>query len=189
MIWILPRHQQTWSWPNKPVYSISTRRVNTLRPRQNWRHFADDIFKWIFLNENVWISIEMSLKFVPRGPINNIPALVQIMAWHRPGDKPLSESIMVRFSMHLCDTRPQWVKRSCTVACITASLKMFFLGGGFVHMLYWTDLPVLLLWFGYSAYASWWGCHCIKNLQHSSIIHPKWKTKMLKMHLGSAVID
>ena len=49
---------------------------NTLRPRQNWRHFADDISKSIFLNENVWIPIEMSLKFVYKGPIDNIPALV-----------------------------------------------------------------------------------------------------------------
>ena len=43
----------------------------------------------IFFNKNVWISIEISLKFVPKSPINNIPALVQIMAWRRPGDKPL----------------------------------------------------------------------------------------------------
>ena len=50
-----------------------TGRFNTLRPRQNGCHFSDDIFKWIFLNENVWISINISLKFVPRGPINNIP--------------------------------------------------------------------------------------------------------------------
>ena len=40
----------------------------------------------IFLNENVWIPIKLSLKCVPKGPINNIPALVQIMAWRRPGD-------------------------------------------------------------------------------------------------------
>ena len=53
--------------------------VNTLRPRQNGRHFADAIFMCIFLNENVWIPIEISLKFVPNGPINNIPSLVQIM--------------------------------------------------------------------------------------------------------------
>ena len=66
--------------------------INTLRPRQNGRYFADDIFKWIFLNENVWISIKISLKFVPQGSINNIPSLVQIMAWRRPGNKPLSES-------------------------------------------------------------------------------------------------
>ena len=52
------------------------RRVNTLRPRQNGRHFADDIIKCIFLNVNVWIPIKISLKFVRKGPINNIPALV-----------------------------------------------------------------------------------------------------------------
>ena len=50
--------------------------LNTLRPRQNGRHFADDIFKHILVNENVWIPIKISLKFVPKGSINNIPALV-----------------------------------------------------------------------------------------------------------------
>ena len=55
--------------------------INTLRPRRNGQHFADDIFKCIFFNENVLISIKISLKFVPKGPISNIPALVQIMAW------------------------------------------------------------------------------------------------------------
>ena len=84
--------------------------INTLRPRQNGRHFADDIFKWIFLNKNVWIPIEISLKFVPQGPINNIPALVQIMAWRRPGDKPFSGPMMVRLPTHICVTRPQWDK-------------------------------------------------------------------------------
>ena len=86
--------------------------LNTLRPRQNGRHFPDDIFKWIFLNENVWISINISMKFVPRGPINNILTLVQIMAWRRPGDKPLSEPMMVRLPTHICVTRPQWVKNN-----------------------------------------------------------------------------
>ena len=84
-------------------------RVNTLRPRQNGHHFADDTFKWIFLNENIRISIKTSLKFVPGGSINNIPALVQIMAWHRPGDKPLSEPMMIILLTHICVTRPQWV--------------------------------------------------------------------------------
>ena len=88
--------------------------LKTLRPRQNGRHFPDDIFKWIFLNENVWISINISLKFVPRGPINNIPTLVQVMAWRRPGDKPLSEPMMVRLPAHICVTRPQWVNDSFT---------------------------------------------------------------------------
>ena len=84
--------------------------INTLRLRQNGRHFPDDIFKCIFLNENVWISIKISLNFVPRGPINNIPALVQIMAWRWPDNKPLSEPMMVRLLTHICVPRPQWVK-------------------------------------------------------------------------------
>ena len=82
---------------------------NTLRPRQNGRHFANDVFKCIFLNENVLISLRISLKFVPKGLINNIPPLVQIMAWRRPGDKPLSEPMMVNLLTHICVTQPQWV--------------------------------------------------------------------------------
>ena len=83
---------------------------NTLRQKQDGRHFPDDIFNCIFLNEKVWILIKISLKFVPKGPINNIPSLVQIMAWRRPGDKPLSEPMMVCLPTHICVTRPQWVK-------------------------------------------------------------------------------
>ena len=68
--------------------------VNILWPKQNGRHFADDTFKSIFFNQNVWIPIKISPKFVPKGRIHNIPALVQIMAWRRPGDKPLSEPMI-----------------------------------------------------------------------------------------------
>ena len=80
------------------------------RPRQNGRHFPDDIFKCIFLNVNAWISIKISLKFVPKVPINKNSSLVQIMAWRRSGDKPLSEPMMVSLLTHICVTRPQWVK-------------------------------------------------------------------------------
>ena len=86
--------------------------LNTLRPRKNGRHFADDIFKCIFLNENIWIPIKISLKFVPKGSINNIPSLVQIMAWRRPGDKPSSEPMMARLLTHIYVTRPQWVNQN-----------------------------------------------------------------------------
>ena len=68
--------------------------INTLRPRQMDK-FRSVILKRIFFNENVWISIKISLKFVPKGPINTISALVQMMAWRRPGDKPLSEPMIV----------------------------------------------------------------------------------------------
>ena len=83
---------------------------NSLRPRLNRRPFADDIFKCIYENKNEWILPKISLKFVPKVRINIIPALVQIMAWRRPGDKPLSEPMMFSLVTHICVTRPQWVK-------------------------------------------------------------------------------
>ena len=92
--------------------------INTLRPRQNGHHFPDDISKGIFLNENVWISIKITLKYVLKGPINNIPALDQIVAWRRPGDKPLSEPMVVSLLTPICVTRPQWVNgHPCPKTC------------------------------------------------------------------------
>ena len=84
-------------------------RVNTLRPREDGRHFADAIFMCIFFNENCCILIKFSLKYVRKVPIDNNPELVQIMAWHQPGDKPLSEPMMVSLLTHICVTRPQRV--------------------------------------------------------------------------------
>ena len=79
-------------------YDVIVMYINSLRPRQNIRDSADDVFKCNFLNENVWILIKISLKFVPKGPVNNIPTLVQIMAWRLTGDKPLSEPMMTQFN-------------------------------------------------------------------------------------------
>ena len=108
-VWYYPK-----SWPPLQIYlsSCTLALLNTLRPRQIGRLFADDTFKRIFLNENVGISIEISLKFGHKDPINNIPALVHMMAWRRPGDKPLSEPMVVRLPTHLCVTRPQLLLNS-----------------------------------------------------------------------------
>ena len=59
---------------------------------------ADDIFKYIFVNENDKIPIQISLKLVPMSPIDNEPALVQVLAWRRTGDKPLPELMMTQFT-------------------------------------------------------------------------------------------
>ena len=72
-------------------------------PLQGWH------FQMHFFNKNAWFLLKISLKFVPKVRINNIPALVQIMAWWRPVDKPLYEPMMVSLLMHICVTRPQWV--------------------------------------------------------------------------------
>ena len=106
-----PSHYLSPGWPSSMIQICITswglKWVNTLRLRQNGHHFPDDIFKCIFLNENVWISIKISLKCVSTSPINNIPVLVQIMAWCCPGDKPLSETKRVSLLMHICITLPQ----------------------------------------------------------------------------------
>ena len=72
--------------------------LNSSPPGQNAHHFADDIFKRNVLNENVKVSINISLIFIPKGPINNISALVQMMAWCRVGGKPLTEKILTQFT-------------------------------------------------------------------------------------------
>ena len=75
---------------------------------------SNDILKCIVLNENILGSIDISLKFVAKRQINNqqinnIPALIQIMAWRRPGDKPLSEPMMECLVTYICMTRTQGV--------------------------------------------------------------------------------
>ena len=59
---------------------------------------ADIIFSWIFLNENGGILIQITLKFIPKSPIDNKPALVQVMAWRHKGNKPLPEPMMAQFT-------------------------------------------------------------------------------------------
>ena len=107
-----------WCWTDL------NKMFNSLRPRQNGRLFADDTFKRIFLNENIRIPTKNSLKFVPKGLINIIPALVLIMDWSRPGYKPLSESMLVRSLTHICVIRPQWVNDMF----ITLSREQWFSG-------------------------------------------------------------
>ena len=89
-------HHQSKSWPNSMIYIwvIGPRYINTLRPRQDGRLFPD-IFKSIFVNENVQIFIKISLTFVPKIQIDN---------------NPLSEPMMVSLLTHICVTRPEWLK-------------------------------------------------------------------------------
>ena len=87
---------------------------NTLRPRQNGPNFADDDSKCIFWNDNISIWINISPKFVPKGPINNILALFHRMALCH-GDKPSSEPIVASLPTHICVSRPQWVNKNTPI--------------------------------------------------------------------------
>ena len=72
--------------------------INSTSPEQNSRHFADDIFKCIFLNVKVRILIRISVKFVPKGPVDIESTLIQVMAWRQIGDKSLHETILTQFT-------------------------------------------------------------------------------------------
>ena len=56
---------------------------------------ADEISNHIFLNENVWVANEISQ--FSKGPINNKPALFQVLAWSEKRDKPLPEPKLTQF--------------------------------------------------------------------------------------------
>ena len=114
------------------------------------------------LNENIWISIKISMKFIPRGSINNFPALVQIMAWCRPGDKPLSEPMIVRSLTHMCVTRLQWVKDITNSEAISS--RFSFLTKNYHNSLWWNIAMIVHLcihmnW--YLCFATY--CFCNKN--------------------------
>ena len=152
--------------------------ISTLRPRQNGRRFADDTFKRIFLNENARISFKISLKFVPKGPINNNPALGQIMAWRRSGDKPLSEPTMVSLPTHICVTRPQWVN----------TLSPEWNGCHFAYSPFKYDFKELLKYKVYSCVSTWWyiSTDSVNGLSPKQMIH--WPGSFLWTNMTDVTI-
>ena len=101
LVWVMAWHQTS----NKPLLEP----ILTHRGRGKMAA----IFQTTFSNAFSWIQMFVfRLTFVPKGPINNIPVLVQIMAWRRPGDKPLSETVLVSLLTHICVTQPQWVNKT-----------------------------------------------------------------------------
>ena len=106
------------TWPRDPIkLHFAFLMVVALGKLTHWdRDKMADIsqtifFKRIYFKENIWISVKISLKFIPKDPNNKIPAFFQIMAWCRPGDKPLSEAMLASLLTHIGVTRPQWVNQ------------------------------------------------------------------------------
>ena len=80
--------------------------VNTLRPRQKaviLHTTVSNVLSSMKINE---FRLKLQLNVLTK-----IQVLVLIMACCRPGDKPLSELMLVRLLMHICLTQPQWVKQ------------------------------------------------------------------------------
>ena len=95
--------------PNKNrlrrVQTVTVRIINILRPRQNGRHFVDNMLMCFYLKENQSVVIQISLNFGPKSPIDNKASLVLVMAWRHKGDKPLAEPVMTQFTdIGICHT-------------------------------------------------------------------------------------
>ena len=95
-------------------------------PQFSWWHFQRDFLEWKYR-----IFFNISVKFILKGPINNIPALFQVMAWHWPGDKPLSKPMMVGLLMLLCITRPNELSK-CLGQNHATTFKVAFFSAIFV---------------------------------------------------------
>ena len=93
---------------NRMLHFGKNSHVNYLNPliyalsrRHFWYYARKHIWQETINDENVWILIKISLKFVHKGPIDYIPVLVQIMVWRRSGDKPLSELMLIILPTHI----------------------------------------------------------------------------------------
>ena len=98
-------HLMTSSWYSQTLFYIFW----LLFPGAKWPPFRRRCFRMLFHELKVFYLIDISLKFVPKGPIGKTPVLVQIMAWCRIGDKSLSELNLSRFA-EACGTKWRWIK-------------------------------------------------------------------------------
>ena len=74
-----------------------------ISPGQNGRHFADHIFRCIFINEKFWLGIHWCLF------LRSNWALVQVMAWRRTGVKPIPEPMLAQFTDAYMRHKGRWV--------------------------------------------------------------------------------
>ena len=100
--------------------------IDTIRPKRDGQHFADDIFKCILLNENISISLRILQKYVLKVRIDSISALFQTMTWRQSDDKPLSETKPATLT---CVTRPQWVKVFSIYIYINQGMRLHLWSG------------------------------------------------------------
>ena len=93
--------------------------VNTLGPRQNDRHFPDDIFNCILLKENICLKFQIkcsklyNLQYSSIGLDNGLaPTRRQAIIW-----------TIYRLPTHVCVTRPEWVNQIIKISICTQWVK------------------------------------------------------------------
>ena len=147
--------------------------VNSCLPGHNGCHFTDSILKCFFLNENLWILITIYMKFIPESLINNIPALVQIMAWRGSGHTPLSEPMIAKFPDAYTDTAKLTGPRSSTDEKVGGPVKNM---RGPIKLLY-------VIMFNILKSCKKWTFGPVKHDKfsqclHICVTHPQWVKKL-----------
>ena len=104
--------------------------INTLSPRRNGHNFPDDIFKGICLHENDELRLRFHWRLFLSFQSSIFATLVQTIAWRWPGDKPLSEAMVVSLLAHVHYTRPQWVNsislsQKRLPCCLSSNIVIF----------------------------------------------------------------
>ena len=124
--------------------------VNTLRPGQDGRHFGRQHFRLHFLEWNFFNFTQNFTEICYLDLIDNMSALVQIMAWPRTGDKPLSEAMLlccvdayVSLSLNKL-THWGWVTHIC-VSKLTIIGSDNGLAPGRCQTIIWTNDGILLI--------------------------------------------
>ena len=108
--WLIYHWQQfLWNCPQVNAQDLTSEKLTHLSLDKMAAILADENFTCIFLNENDRILIQISLKFVPKSPIDYKSALVQVMAWRRRGDKPLPESVLTQFTEGITWCQEAWL--------------------------------------------------------------------------------
>ena len=122
-----------WFWGDCMVGAI-----NTLNLRQKGCHLTDSNFEFILLYENCCILIKISQKLVPKCPVYNKQALVQIMMWHQTGDKPSSEPMVAYFSdVYMWHSVNE--SKSCHAEFVLGNMKIY------LHVLSFCNTDMVLL--------------------------------------------
>ena len=138
-----------------------------------------------FLNENVRISIKISLNLVLKVPIKNIPALVQAMAWRRLGAKPLSEPMLAISVMHICITRPQWINSLALGMC---ACKFNFRCTLMIYCICFSDifnLKHIIKVYNYAVRLRTGGWYLMWNWRHFNSL---WPSDIIKQHRSGSTL-
>ena len=105
-----------------------------------------DILRTTHSNGFTWNTVFISLNFFPKGPIENMSALVQVMAWRQTGHKPYLDWLWLSSFTYVCHLGPVFISDKTSYRTISWSIEVAKLGSWIIAS-FWnlTDTSAALL--------------------------------------------